>query len=478
VFRNNSGKAATTSVTIRERKQQVTRSASNAAPKANRPIVAVVLALCIVAVALATGVFRHELTPRLAGDASFGWPALSAGHWWSLLTSLLLTRNWFMAVTMPLAVAGALGVYEVKAGSARALVVAVLGHVTGSVVVALGAGAAGTTGDAILVRAAQNLDYGASMVVAAALGAIASRSNNRRFRLLCVVGVILLVPAHHQMADWAHLIAMPTGYFIDRARRPTARVLGLVATAAATAWLTIAGPTIVSAAAQAVRFHEFPTRPSAIYREQRRFERVEPRIVNVPYVARVLGDRPAVARVLAPLHATQPLHVIVFFHGVPGAPDDWLTGAHLDQLIAQPTKFPNTLAVLADSPGFFRPRAGWNDIPKQRTITSLRQDLLPALATRWSIDTGPRSIAVVSVGRGVNGAIALARTDRRVGWLVAVDPSRRVPSINAVASDVVMHSTLRHLRPINAHAAWEVWGDSLPGALDWLAQHGFATTTT
>src|SRR5256714_8076961 len=125
-----------------------TASGSDSFPElgTSRPWLALGLAGLVLAAGVVTGSRWHELPARYAGRGSFGWPALEAGRWWTLASSLLLTRNMFMAFTMAAAVAAGLGLYERRVGPGRALAVALVGHVTGSVVVALGAGALGRTG--------------------------------------------------------------------------------------------------------------------------------------------------------------------------------------------------------------------------------------------------------------------------------------------------------------------------------------------
>ncbi|HEX2738071.1 MAG TPA: hypothetical protein VHP57_08045, partial [Acidimicrobiia bacterium] len=200
------GKSAATSTSIR----QVFRASCPSDPVV--PWVAIGLAAAILATAFSTGAILHELPLRIAGPGSFGWPSLRAGRWWTVFTSFALTRNWFMAMTMPVALFVAVALYERRAGHVRALTVVALGHVTGSVLVALGSAGLGWTGVPFLVRAAQNLDYGGSMAVAAACGALASRVGDRRLRWLVFSFVVLGVPLHHQMADWGHLIALPVGF--------------------------------------------------------------------------------------------------------------------------------------------------------------------------------------------------------------------------------------------------------------------------
>jgi len=458
-----------------------------------RTLVAPALSAAILAAALATGVFGHELRSSVAGWGSFGWPALAAGRWWTLATSLVLSRNLFMAVTMVPAVLLALGAYERRAGWGRALAVAGIGHVTASVAVALGAGLLGATGQPVLVRAAQNLDYGASMVVAAALGALASRTGDRRFRRACFIGVVVLVPLHHNIADWSHLVALPTGFVVDRARRPAARRAGLVLVGAATVWLTALGAPLVSNATEAVRFDVIASHtdtsnatasPAALAATETS-ERDEGRIVDIVYTAHHLGDRPSVARAYVPAHAHGRLPVALFFHGVPGAPDDWIAGGRLDRALDHAIathELEPMLAVLVDDPAFHDARAGWHDVHGQATTSSIRRDLLPALARRFPVALGARSVAVVGAGRGVTGAVELARADDRVGWLVALSPPNDVPNISGVRvigtgqhRDRAGRAVRHHL---DAARRWRHWAGMIPHELDALAHTGFGRRAT
>lgn len=181
------------------------------------PWVAITLAASVAATAVVTGAYAHEVPARLGAWAGVGWPTLLDGRWWTLGTSFLLTRDWFMASTMPICLFLGLSFYERRAGHARTLAVAVVGHVTGTVIVALVFAPLALTHVPMLVRAADNVDYGGSMAIAAGLGALVGFVHDRRLSLLAlglVVGGLLL---HHQMADWGHAAAVPLGYAIGRA---------------------------------------------------------------------------------------------------------------------------------------------------------------------------------------------------------------------------------------------------------------------
>jgi hypothetical protein len=428
------------------------------------PWVALALAGSVLATAVATGVFAHEISPVVAGRGSFGWPALRAGRWWTLGTSFVLTRDWFMATTMPVCLFLAVALYERRAGHVRAFWAAAAGHVTGSVIVAVGAGAIGWSGQPILVRAAQNMDYGASMAIAASLGALASRTGDRRFRILVVTIAVLALPLHHQMADWGHIVAVPTGYAIDRVRRlrPSLALFGVLA--AVTAVLTSFGPAAVDATADTLRFGDTgvgaasaPGQPHGT-------------ITDFTYEAALLGHRPETAQVYVPPASAGPRPVIIFLHDLPGASNDWLAGAAAPQVLDQQARanaLPWSVAVFASFDGFVDPSAGWSDVPGQRTLGSVVHDLIPALTRQFPDRVDPTTIAVVGVGRGADGALALPRDDRHVRDVVALDPT---------AGSSGKSGQLSVLLERSAGGGWGRWRSELPSALRWLGSQGFGAT--
>jgi hypothetical protein len=429
-----------------------------------RPWMAASLAAAILGVAITTGSIGNDIPARVAGWGSFGWPALVAGRWWTLATSLVLTRDPFMAITMPLAVAAALGAYERVAGHVRSAVVAAVGHLTASVLVALGAGALGRTGWPVAVRAAENLDYGASMVVAAALGALASR--RRRLAGVIAAGVVAALVLHHQMADWAHLVAAPTGFLADRARAPRRAVVALAMTALLTAWLTLDGWQAVVETTDSVRFaslsHPAPP-PVALPHGS---------VVRLAYRSPALRQRVMVAWVYVPPELPDRSPVVLFLHDVPGVPDDWLAGgalaSSLDRAIGEGS-FPAALAVVPDGEGMHDPRAGWIDVARQHLLTAVSRDLLAAVARRWPVDLGPGRVAVVGVGRGGAGAARLSRRDRRIGFVAALGSSPRVRR--------GVHLLLEPGTGPGRGPRWQQWRTDLPAVLSWLRAQGFGSGT-
>lgn len=443
------------------------------------PWVAMGLALAVVATAFVTGTFVRGISDHSGSTGGFGWPSMLAGRWWTLGSSFLLSRNWFMAATMPLALLAAVVPYERRAGHGRALVVTVLGHVTGSVIVALASGALGWTGRPVFVRAAQNIDYGGSMAIAAVLGALASRVESRRWRVLAFVGVVLALALHHQMADWGHMVALPFGYFADRVRKPNWSRVGVVAIAGATAGLVAYGPLAVNETVQLIRFNgaaadASPTPRSDVARGT---------LQTLTYDARYLQGRPEVVQVYLPAGGVDgpPLPVVVFLHGIPGSGSDWLAGggiAHLLDTEIATHRLPPLVAVFPNADGFHHPNAGWRDAPPQSQFSSLRRDLLPTMARRFHVALTRGSVAVFGVGRGADGALALGRVDARVGYVIAIHPRAAVGPAPLTGPLRYVYDPPRtradhHPNEISTAQRWAHWRAVLPGALDWLGASTF-----
>ncbi|HEY3096561.1 MAG TPA: hypothetical protein VGK05_06955 [Acidimicrobiia bacterium] len=428
------------------------------------PWVAVALASSVLATAIATGVFAHELNPALAGRGSFGWPALRAGRWWTLGTSFVLTRDWFMAATMPVCLFAAISLYERRAGHVRAFWVAASGHVTGSVVVAIGAGALGWSGYPVLVRAAQNMDYGGSMAIAAALGALASRADNRHLRVLVFTVAVLALPLHHQMADWGHLVAAPTGYLIDRVRRPRPSLALFGVIAAVTAVLTSFGPAVVDATAETLRFGDAGSAVASQASDTRST------LTGITYEATLLEHRPETALAYLPPGSRGRSPVIVFLHDLPGAPDDWQVAGSIPDVLDKQIRsgaLARVAAVFPSFDGYEDPGAGWHDVPHQPTLASVVHDLLPALARQYPGRIDTRRTAVVGVGRGADGALAMSREDPGVRAVVALDPTDSKITASASRAALVERS---------GGGGWGRWRSELPDAIAWLGRQGLATT--
>ena len=100
----------------------------------------------------------------------------------------------------------------------------------------------------------------------------------------------------------------------------------------------------------------------------------------------------------------------------------------------------------------------------KRTLASVAHDLIPALARQFPGRVDPATIAVVGVGRGADGALALPRDDRHVGYVVALDPT---------AGSSGQPGRLSVLLERSAGGDWARWRSELPSALRWLGSQGF-----
>ena len=184
------------------------------------PWVAILLAASVAVTGLVTGAYWHEIPRSLGQRYSTGWPAIEDGRWWTLASSFVLTRDWFMVTTMPICLGVVLGLYERRAGHTRTFLVAVVGHAVGTVLLSLLFAPFTLTHVPMLVKAGNNMDYGGSMAIAAGFGALASRLHDRTVRRLVAAIAVIALVAHHQMADWGHFVAIPLGYGVDKMYLP------------------------------------------------------------------------------------------------------------------------------------------------------------------------------------------------------------------------------------------------------------------
>ena len=184
------------------------------------PWVAAGLAAAVLAVSVVVGAFAREIPASLGNALGVGWPTLRDGRWWTLATSFALTRDWFMAATMPVCLFAGVALYERRAGHARAFTVVFLGHATATVIATLTFVPFLWTHVPALVHAADNVDYGASMAIAACLGGLLAVVHDRRLTLTVLTVAALGTLAHHQMSDWGHVVALPLGYWFARVGTP------------------------------------------------------------------------------------------------------------------------------------------------------------------------------------------------------------------------------------------------------------------
>src|SRR5437763_805034 len=109
------------------------------------PIITILIIAAIVATAWRTGVFHHDLGLTTEYQYAYSGRQIQAGHWSTLFTNQLLTRNTFMCLSICLSVLVFVGFYEALAGSVRAIVVIVVTGIVGPLGVEAGLGVVGST---------------------------------------------------------------------------------------------------------------------------------------------------------------------------------------------------------------------------------------------------------------------------------------------------------------------------------------------
>jgi enterochelin esterase-like enzyme len=166
----------------------------------------------VVSTAVRTGVFHHNIAQTVVYQYGYDGRQIQAGHWSTLFTSQLLTRNSFMTASICLSLLVFLGAYEALAGSWRAAIVLVVCSVAGLLIVQVALGLGNVLGSTWAEKEVGVLDFGASAITAGAGGAVVALL---RWRWLRVVGVLIILSGlvvHNQLADWEHLVAFSSGY--------------------------------------------------------------------------------------------------------------------------------------------------------------------------------------------------------------------------------------------------------------------------
>ena len=352
-----------------------------------------------------------------------------------------------------------------RGGCAELSRAAAAGHVTGSVIVAVGAGAVGWSGQPILVRAAQNMDYGELLH--------GHRGRARRARITDRRPAI----PHPRGHDRRPRAAAPSpdgglGAHRGRPHRLRDRPRPSPSTVARALRRSCRGDR---------RAHVVRARGRDATADTLRFGDTGASAASAPgqphgtvaeftYEAALLEHRPETAQVYVPPASAGPRPVIVFLHDLPGDSNDWLAGAAASQVLdeqARANVLPWSVAVFVLFDGFVDPAAGWSDVPGQRTLASAVHDLVPALARQFPDRVDPTSIAVVGVGRGADGGSRCCRDDRRVRDVVALDPTTGSNGQSGHRA-VLLERT--------PGGGWHRWRSELPGALQWLGSQGFGAT--
>jgi enterochelin esterase-like enzyme len=189
------------------------------------PIITTLIISTIVATAWRTGVFHHDLSLTTEYQYAYSGRQIQAGHWSTLFTNQLLTRNTFMCLSICLSVLVFVGVYEALAGSVRAIVVIVITGIVGPLGVEAGLGVGNVLGSTWAANTLSTLDFGASAITAGGAGAVVALLRWRWLRIVALVIVLSGLPLHHQLADWEHLISFTFGFGLGLILGPRPKVV-------------------------------------------------------------------------------------------------------------------------------------------------------------------------------------------------------------------------------------------------------------
>jgi enterochelin esterase-like enzyme len=180
-------------------------------PRRALPLVTCGVVASVVAVAIRLDVFRHDLPMESAYQWGFTGEGLLAGNTSTVWTSQFLSRDSFMAISIPLSIAVTLGPYEWLRGHVRALTVTAVSALAGPVVVALALGLGSALGVEVAAKTLATVDYGASAITAGAGGALVSVLRRRWLTVAALAFVASGLLVHREMADWEHVCAFATG---------------------------------------------------------------------------------------------------------------------------------------------------------------------------------------------------------------------------------------------------------------------------
>jgi S-formylglutathione hydrolase FrmB len=365
-----------------------------------RPVVTALSLGAVTATAIRYHVFTHGLPLIAAFRYGFSGRTLLNGDWGRLVSSQLLTRDTFMAVSMLLSLAVMLGLYETIAGSARAALVAVVAGLAAPAVVSATLGLGSALGNGFAGQTLSTIDYGASAVTAGAGGALIASlrwAGLRRAAVVFVVGGIFL---HHQLADWEHLVAFPVGYALSRwlfpvraatqppadmrnaaptadqpTPRPSGPAIGLrvaavlaVGTAGAVFAARVVKPGVTLTTVSAPAGHTGSPKP---------VELSPPRIVETTYPTPSLG--PSMHRrvlIYLPLGYDNGRRypVVEMLHGHPGRPEDMIGLLNLNNPSHMPAQGA-FIAVAPDGHGPLISEGSFADTPRQLLGQAVSRDL-------------------------------------------------------------------------------------------------------
>ncbi|HEX4540824.1 MAG TPA: alpha/beta hydrolase-fold protein [Acidimicrobiales bacterium] len=318
------------------------------------PIVTTLIISAIVATAWRTGVFHHDLSLTMEYQYGYSGRQIQAGHWSTLFTNQLLTRNTFMCLSICLSVAVFVGIYEALAGSLRAIVVIVVCGIVGPLGVEAGLGLGNVLGSTWAANTLSTLDFGASAITAGGAGAVVALLRWRWLRVVALLIVLSGLPLHHQLADWEHLISFTFGFGLGLILGPRPEV-GLhpeqgdsrrAARLTPLAWVLLVPAAVLGVLGSTTFISSAASGSSSA------------QVIEATYPSAALHSSRRVLVVLPPGYgqSSQRYPVVEMLHGVPGGLEEVIGGLNVAQLSNQ-SKTP-FIAVAPDGTG---PAVGESD---------------------------------------------------------------------------------------------------------------------
>lgn len=387
------------------------------------PLVTTAAIIAVIVSASRFDVFSHELSLEVALRYGFSGRALTQGHWGTIVTSQFLTRDPFMAVSIAASLALMLGVYEMIAGSMRALIVMLVTAAAGPLIVGGVVGLGSALGSQFAGQTMSTLDYGASAITAGGGGALVSVAGGRKLRWFAILWVVGGLLVHHQLADWEHLASFSVGYGLAHllgapstaastavpARRPLARISLVGATALAVSLSVLIGvefgQTVIqprsSPAADGRR--DTSSRPTPRWVG---FADSPAQIIPIDYPAASLGGTHAALLILPVGYESSRRRypVVEMLHGSPGSPSDVITG--LDPLAIPSVPY---IGVIPDGHGPVVRAGAYADTSRQRLGTAVSDNLRAWVDHHYRTD---RHWNVAGLSEGGYGAAYLGSRTR------------------------------------------------------------------
>src|SRR5437763_2175585 len=302
------------------------------------PIITTLIISTIVATAWRTGVFHHDLGLTTEYQYAYSGRQVQAGHWSTLFTNQLLTRNTFMCLSICLSVLVFVGFYEALAGSVRAIVVIVVTGIVGPLGVEAGLGLGNVLGSTWAANTLSTLDFGASAITAGGAGAVVALLPWRWRRMVALLVVLSGLPLHHQLADWEHLISFTFGFGLGLvlgprpARSPAGEAGGASAQQAPRtgrltplAWVLLV-PAAVLGVFASTTFISTAASGSSVAQ-----------VIEATYPSAALHSNRRVMVVLPPGYGRsgQRYPVVEMLHGVPGGLEEAIGGLNMAPLSSQ-----------------------------------------------------------------------------------------------------------------------------------------------